>query len=131
MFTINETIRIPWEELQFTYVRSSGPGGQNVNKVASKAVLRWTPGVALGPWNHSYHAMMKTGESVLSIPTADMMETLVDIGNCSGESVDKFKHFGPTPLPSEKVTAPLIAETLAEGETVNLRRKMTKREDCI
>ena len=28
-------------ELHWTFVRSSGPGGQNVNKVASKAVLRW------------------------------------------------------------------------------------------
>lgn len=32
---------IPEEELRFTYVRSSGAGGQNVNKVNSKAVLHW------------------------------------------------------------------------------------------
>ena len=32
---------IPDWELEFTYARSSGPGGQNVNKVNSKAVLRW------------------------------------------------------------------------------------------
>ena len=31
----------PHEEFTFTFVRSSGPGGQNVNKVNSKAVLRW------------------------------------------------------------------------------------------
>ena len=37
-------ISLPADELQFTYVRSSGAGGQNVNKVNSKAVLRWTPG---------------------------------------------------------------------------------------
>ena len=30
-------------EVEFTYTRSSGPGGQNVNKVNSKAVLRWKP----------------------------------------------------------------------------------------
>jgi len=40
---INNNIRIPLDEIQFSYVRSSGPGGQNVNKVASKAVLRWNP----------------------------------------------------------------------------------------
>lgn len=34
-------IQIPYAELEFTFVRSSGPGGQNVNKVNSKAVLRW------------------------------------------------------------------------------------------
>lgn len=38
---INAKISIPREELRFSFVRSSGPGGQNVNKVASKAVLRW------------------------------------------------------------------------------------------
>jgi ribosome-associated protein len=39
---INSRITIPRSELRFTFVRSSGPGGQNVNKVASKAVLRWS-----------------------------------------------------------------------------------------
>jgi ribosome-associated protein len=38
---INAQIAIPRSELRFSFVRSSGPGGQNVNKVASKAVLRW------------------------------------------------------------------------------------------
>jgi ribosome-associated protein len=41
MLEINHSIRIPEEELSFTFVRAGGPGGQNVNKVASKAVLRW------------------------------------------------------------------------------------------
>ena len=34
-------LTIPYHELDFSFVRSSGPGGQNVNKVNSKAVLRW------------------------------------------------------------------------------------------
>ena len=41
MLQINETIALPDEELSWSYARSGGPGGQNVNKVASKAVLRW------------------------------------------------------------------------------------------
>jgi ribosome-associated protein len=41
---INPRIQIPHEEFSFTFVRSSGPGGQNVNKVNSKAVLRWAVG---------------------------------------------------------------------------------------
>jgi ribosome-associated protein len=41
MIFVPPNIRIDDEELRFTFVRSSGPGGQNVNKVNSKAVLRW------------------------------------------------------------------------------------------
>lgn len=38
---INERLQIPGAELEFSFARSSGPGGQNVNKVNSKATLRW------------------------------------------------------------------------------------------
>ncbi len=41
MIAILLEIQIPESEVELTYVRSSGPGGQNVNKVNSKAVLRW------------------------------------------------------------------------------------------
>jgi ribosome-associated protein len=41
MLIVDERIRIPLRELRFDFARSSGPGGQNVNKVASKAVLHW------------------------------------------------------------------------------------------
>src|SRR6185312_12379136 len=41
MLEVNDRIRIPDEEFSWSFVRSGGPGGQNVNKVASKAVLRW------------------------------------------------------------------------------------------
>lgn len=34
-------IRVPLDEFEFSFARSGGPGGQNVNKVNSKAVLRW------------------------------------------------------------------------------------------
>lgn len=52
MLTVTDTITIPDDELEWTFARSGGPGGQNVNKVASKAILRWkaaTSMVALGP----------------------------------------------------------------------------------
>jgi ribosome-associated protein len=41
MLPINDALTIPEGELSFSYARSGGPGGQNVNKVSSKAVLRW------------------------------------------------------------------------------------------
>ncbi len=42
MLIVNAKIQIPWAEFRISYARSSGPGGQNVNKVNSKAVLDWT-----------------------------------------------------------------------------------------
>lgn len=41
MLAITARIQIPDDEFTWSYARSGGPGGQNVNKVASKAVLRW------------------------------------------------------------------------------------------
>lgn len=41
MIQVTETIAVPDAELDWSYARSGGPGGQNVNKVSSKAVLRW------------------------------------------------------------------------------------------
>jgi ribosome-associated protein len=41
MLTVTSRLQIPDEEFEFTFTRSSGPGGQNVNKVSSKAQLRW------------------------------------------------------------------------------------------
>ena len=36
---------IPGNEIEFTFSRSSGAGGQNVNKVSSKATLHWNLGL--------------------------------------------------------------------------------------
>lgn len=38
---VNAEIEIPAGELDVTFARSAGPGGQNVNKVNTKAVVRW------------------------------------------------------------------------------------------
>jgi ribosome-associated protein len=41
MLIITPHLQIPLREFEFTFSRSSGPGGQNVNKVNTKALLRW------------------------------------------------------------------------------------------
>ena len=41
MLRINNNIEIPESELEFNAIRSSGPGGQNVNKVATAIHLRF------------------------------------------------------------------------------------------
>ncbi len=39
MVRINDELEIPDDELRFTFSRSSGPGGQNVNKVETRVTL--------------------------------------------------------------------------------------------
>lgn len=41
MLVVNSTLSIPLREFEFTFARSQGPGGQNVNKVNTKSTLRW------------------------------------------------------------------------------------------
>jgi ribosome-associated protein len=40
---INRRIELPEDELEVDSARSGGPGGQNVNKVESKIILRFRP----------------------------------------------------------------------------------------
>src|SRR5262249_9597296 len=46
MLQVNERIAIPESEFDWSYARSGGPGGQNVNKGPSKAILRWNAAVS-------------------------------------------------------------------------------------
>ena len=41
MIKINSTLKLDEAELNFTFARSSGPGGQNVNKLNTKALMKW------------------------------------------------------------------------------------------
>lgn len=42
MVFVTEDLEIPDEEFSFTTSRSSGPGGQNVNKVSTRVTLLWS-----------------------------------------------------------------------------------------
>ena len=41
MIEVTSSVKIDENEVQFDYVRASGPGGQNINKVASSVQLRF------------------------------------------------------------------------------------------
>jgi ribosome-associated protein len=54
---VNESITIPESEFDWSYARSGGPGGQNVNKVSSKAILRWNVGASTSLPGHVKHRL--------------------------------------------------------------------------
>ena len=41
MLFVTPWLSIPLSEIEIRFARSSGPGGQNVNKLSTKAVLHW------------------------------------------------------------------------------------------
>ncbi|NQV28386.1 MAG: aminoacyl-tRNA hydrolase [Rhodopirellula sp.] len=73
MLRVNDRISIPFTEFDFTFARSGGPGGQNVNKVNSKVTLRWDivksstlPADVLARFRAKYHRRMtKEGDLVM------------------------------------------------------------------
>ncbi|HAF45662.1 MAG TPA: flavin reductase [Gallionellaceae bacterium] len=73
-------------------------------------------GCVISGRNHSFEALVKTKECVLSIPSVELAKQVVGIGNCSGSKVDKFSKFKLTALPASQVKAPLIAECFANLE---------------
>ena len=60
MIQINDSIHIPDDELEWSYARSGGPGGQNVNKVSSKAFLRWRTVGSVAAIPATAHARMRS-----------------------------------------------------------------------
>lgn len=96
-------------------VTTNDNGQNNIMTISWHMVMDFTPQIALttGPWNYSFQALIRTKECVLAIPTIDLAEKVVSIGDCSGTNLDKFKKFNLTPLPATEVKAPLISECLA------------------
>lgn len=77
--------------------------------------------------HYSFAALRKTRQCVIALPALALAEKVVAVGNCSGCDVDKFSAFGLTPLPAERVKAPLIAECFANLECVVADTRMVNK----
>ncbi len=100
-------------------VTTAYKGRFNVMTMSWHMMLEFEPpriGCIVSPMNHTFRALRATRECVIAIPTVDIASRTVEIGNCSGAEVDKFKVFGLTPLPAKEVKAPLVRECLANIE---------------
>jgi flavin reductase (DIM6/NTAB) family NADH-FMN oxidoreductase RutF len=109
---------------------TSRRGHANVMTMSWHMMLEFVPPLMaciVSPANMSYATLRSTRECVIAIPTADMATKVVEIGNCSGEDVDKFEKFKLTALPASQVAAPLIRECLANLECKVVDTRMVNR----
>lgn len=90
----------------------------NIMTISWTMVLDFIPqfAIATGAWNYSYAALRQQRECVIAIPGADLLDTVVGIGTCSGANTDKFAKFKLTPVQAGFVKPPLIDECLANIE---------------
>jgi len=66
MIKITPTLNLDERELQFEFVRASGPGGQNVNKVATAAQLRFDVRASSLPEEVKTHLIHIAGKRITS-----------------------------------------------------------------
>jgi flavin reductase (DIM6/NTAB) family NADH-FMN oxidoreductase RutF len=120
------------EGLPVTRTGTGGPfgyghkGHTNVMAISWHMMVEFTlPLVACIVSNADYNfaALRSTKECVIAIPSRKLAYKVVDMGNCSGLDVDKFKRFSLTAAPAKQVAAPRITEcfTNLECKVVNTR----------
>ena len=77
--------------------------------------------ISVRPERYSYHMLKETGEFVINLTTEELLEATDYCGVASGRDVDKWEKMNLTPLPSEKVSVPAVAES-----PINIECKVTE-----
>ena len=134
---VADGLHIPDEELVFTFARSGGPGGQNVNKVASKAVLRWSVAAntsippAVRDRLRQQHTNRITVEGELVIQGQRYRDQPRNVEDCLERlraMVTQAQH-PPTPRRATKPTRGSKRRRL-EDKRANSERKQQRRPDA-
>ncbi len=105
-------------------------GKANVMTMSWHTMMEFEPplvGCIVSGNNFSFDALQATRQCVINIPTAELAEKVVEVGNTSGRSVDKFNTIGLTPVPASLVTPPLIAECYANLECKVIDTQLVNR----
>lgn len=100
-------------------VSSAWKGQNNIMTMGWHMIMEFEPsliGCYIWTQNHSFDMIRKSKECVFNIPTLDIAEKVVQIGNCSGRDFNKFEKFNLTPIEGDKVKAPIIKECYANFE---------------
>lgn len=100
-------------------VSSEWNGERNIMTMGWHMMLGFSPALFacyIWPGNHSYNMLRQSRQCVINVPTIELLDKVVGIGNCSGTDGDKFERFSLTASRGEFVDAPLIDECYANFE---------------
>lgn len=118
-------IQIPLTELHFTFARSGGPGGQNVNKVNSKAILRWSvgtsPSLPPGPRERflTKYANRITQDGELVLSSQKYRDQSLNVDDC----LEKLQE-----MLMSIMSPPTIRRVTKVSKSVKVRRTEAKRK---
>jgi flavin reductase (DIM6/NTAB) family NADH-FMN oxidoreductase RutF len=100
-------------------VSSAWKGETNIMTMGWHMMMGFSPaliGCYIWDQNHSFDLIRKSKQCVINLPTSELLDKVIGIGNCSGSEVDKFARFGLRPIAGARVDAPLIGECYANFE---------------
>ena len=94
-------------------------GKANIMTLSWHTMMEFEPpivGCVISNRNYTFNILTATKECVINIPTVDLAEKVVGVGNSSGRRIDKFTVFGLTQAAAACVNVPLIDECYANLE---------------
>lgn len=111
-------------------VTTARTGRANIMPMSWHVMLEFVPplvGCVISSLNYTFETLLATGECVINVPTVELAKKVVSCGNTSGQSLDKFKTFGLTPVAASVVNSPLVAECYASLECRVVDRKLVAK----
>jgi flavin reductase (DIM6/NTAB) family NADH-FMN oxidoreductase RutF len=111
-------------------VTSRYTGRSNIMTMGWHSMMEFEPalfGCYIWNGNRSFEAIRKSRECVINIPTAELLDQVVAIGNNHAEDGDKFTATGLTAGKALRVKAPLIDECYASFECRLYDDRMVKK----
>lgn len=98
-------------------ITSAYKGERNIMTLGWHMMLEYNVvGCYVWDANHSFELFRRSKQCVINVPTRELVDTVVRIGNVHGTEVDKFTRFRLTPVPATVVDPPLIGECYASFE---------------
>lgn len=118
--------RVVWAVAEHAGRRSICPLGWKMRTSGSPPMVA----ISVAPSRYTHDLISASGDFVLSWPGGDLADATLLCGTCSGRDTDKFARAGLTPLPAEKVGAPLVKECVANLEC-RLAGRLTSGDHTI